>query len=110
VDEALEQRENPWARFFRDLSEQKLNDVQQELAEVHARLGASTRPLHPVERRLVQVLADLPRGDLSLREKVIEATVKKRLRTAHKDDKFGRTALRHALNYVRYGKLPRRPR
>jgi hypothetical protein len=109
VDEALEQRENPWdpARFHREWVEQKLN----ELAEALVRSEVSTRPLQPIEHRLVQILVDMPRGDLlSLPEKVIEATVKTRLRTEHKDDKFGGTALWNARNYVLYGELPRRRR
>jgi hypothetical protein len=110
VDEAFEQRENPWARLRHEWVVQQLDDIRQEQAEIRARLGVSTRPLQPLEHRLVQTLVDMPRDDLSLPEKVLEAMVKTRLRAQRKDDKFGRHALRHARDYVLCGKLPRRRR
>jgi hypothetical protein len=112
VDEACEQREDPWntARLQREWVEQKLNAIEQKLTEVSARSEAATRPLQPIEHRLVQIMVDMPRDDLSLPGKVLATKVKARLRTAHKEDKFGRHALRHARNYVLYGELPPRRR
>jgi hypothetical protein len=119
VDEALERRENPWdpARLFQEWVVQTLKwvvqtltAIQQEQAEARARSEASRRPLQPIEHRLVQILVDMPRGDLSLPEKVLEAAVKNKLRTEHKQFEFGRHALRHARDYVLFGELPRRRR
>jgi hypothetical protein len=103
VVEALERRET---RLFREWVVQELSAIRQDLAKLCARSEASTRPLQPIEYRLVQILVDMPRDDLSLPEKVLEAA----LRTEHKELEFGRHALRHARDYILYGELPRRRR
>jgi hypothetical protein len=119
VDEALERRENPWdpARLHRESVEQKLSAfeqklaaIQQQLTEALARSAAVTRPLQPIEHDLAQILADMPRDDLSLPEKILADKVRARLRAAKKVDKFGRHALRHARAYFLHGELPPRRR
>ena len=63
VDEAREQREHPWdpARLYREWVEQKLNAIQQELADMRARSKTPTKPrsLGPKVRMLVDTLVDL---------------------------------------------------
>jgi hypothetical protein len=69
--------------------------------------------LPPKPRLLVAELMDLfphTRGDPGpLEEKVIAEMIKAKLKAEHSTTKFGRTSLRKALDYVWYGRLPRRP-
>jgi len=110
VDELLEQREHPWdpARLHREWVEQKLNAIQQELADMRARSKTPTKPrsLGPKVRMLVDTLVDLfphTRGDpgYSLSEVAVEDMIIARLKVTHPGFTFKRTSLRTALKYVR---------
>jgi hypothetical protein len=109
VDEAREQRENPWntARLLREWVEQELSAMR-ELVEARTRSKAVAKPrsLGPKVRLLVAVLVDLfpPRGipGDELDEKDIAAAIRTRLKVTHPAFTFGRTSLRKALKYVGY--------
>ena len=76
VDEACEQREDPWntARLQREWVEQKLNAIEQRLAGTRARSKAAPKPrsLSSARRNIQQVMEALPPEDLgSLQKEVL---------------------------------------
>jgi hypothetical protein len=123
VDEALEQRENPWdsARLHRECVEQRLSAIEEKLAGIKTSAAAMTRPkslppLPPGVGLAVAILIDLfpqTRGDPGLLprkkiQRVVNASP--RLKAERDGRTLSMSVINEALAYIRDGKLPRHRR